>query len=273
MKVTATTLPRKSASATGLPSCEVNVNCGAAPITGSRVSPCASCTQSTLGTVSSANPKTTATPLILPLRGSLPLPARGERKGVGGTLGFFTLRPRATEPRERDRHRAIPCPARQGAANADGPAPDMQRRRPAVCVGMRICRNVEQSKISKGRVAKLRTDPAPAYRDRQAVGDFEPPERRHERTIFHDHFKDLAYRLGSFVRVNPRKRSRTVEHQAHGRPSSRYDFHSAHSKGPSLSFSVCSRIRLTAARACSRLTAFCGTRRATSLPWRVMMIS
>ena len=45
MKVTATTLPRKSASATGLPSCEVNVKGGAGPITGSRPPPPASCAE------------------------------------------------------------------------------------------------------------------------------------------------------------------------------------------------------------------------------------
>jgi hypothetical protein len=43
MKVTATTLPRKSTSATGLASCEVRVKGGAGPITGSRVSAPVSC--------------------------------------------------------------------------------------------------------------------------------------------------------------------------------------------------------------------------------------
>src|SRR6476660_8114992 len=35
MKVTATTLPRKSERLTGMPACEVSVNCGAGPIFGS----------------------------------------------------------------------------------------------------------------------------------------------------------------------------------------------------------------------------------------------
>src|SRR5690349_19830010 len=43
MKVSATTLPRRLASATGLPSCEVSAKGGAGPITGSRPSLPASC--------------------------------------------------------------------------------------------------------------------------------------------------------------------------------------------------------------------------------------
>jgi hypothetical protein len=86
---------------------------------------------------------------------------------------------------------------------------------------MRVGRNVEQRKVGKGRVTELDIDAPPANGNHQAVGDFETPERRHERTIFGDHFKYLLYRIAGLFRVNPRERHRTVEHQAQGRPSSR----------------------------------------------------
>src|SRR5271157_414885 len=90
MKVRATTLPRKSASATGLPSCEVKVNGGAGPITGSGLSPPAARAPSDAGTTSNANARTTAIPpLTSPLRGPLPLPSGGEMAGVRGTFSFI----------------------------------------------------------------------------------------------------------------------------------------------------------------------------------------
>src|SRR6516164_8203258 len=55
MNVTATALPRKSASATGLPSCEVRVKGGAGPMTGSCISPPASRAASHVGNASSAS--------------------------------------------------------------------------------------------------------------------------------------------------------------------------------------------------------------------------
>ena len=97
MKVSATTLPRKSASATGLPSCEVSVKGGAGPITGSRLSPPVSCAIDNAGNANIANAKTTAMPLtLLPgldpgIRGSLPLPASGERVGVRGTFSLIRV--------------------------------------------------------------------------------------------------------------------------------------------------------------------------------------
>src|SRR6516225_1030612 len=88
MKVNATTLPRNDASDTAAPSCEVSVKAGAGPITGSRLSP-ASCASGNTGSTSTArSARTTAIPLTLPLRRSLPLPACGERVGVRGA---FTL--------------------------------------------------------------------------------------------------------------------------------------------------------------------------------------
>src|SRR5258707_13137312 len=89
MKASATTLPRRSASAVRMPSCEVNAKGGAGPITGSRLSPTASCAGSNVGNSDTANARTSAMPpLTLPLRGSLPLPARGEREGVRGTFNL-----------------------------------------------------------------------------------------------------------------------------------------------------------------------------------------
>ena len=52
----------------------------------------------------------------------------------------------------------------------------MQGRRPAVSVGMRVGRDVEQRKIGKRGIAEGHIDTAPANGDRQAVGDFETPK-------------------------------------------------------------------------------------------------
>src|SRR5690242_1564879 len=78
MKVTATTLPRKSVSATDLPSCEVKVKGGAGPMTGKGRSPTAECGGANTGIDSSTSPRTRA------MRRGLPRPARGERVGVRG---------------------------------------------------------------------------------------------------------------------------------------------------------------------------------------------
>ena len=44
---------------------------------------------------------------------------------------------------------------------------------------------------------------------------------RHVRAIFRDTLKNPARRIGGLLRADPRDRGRAVEHQAHGRPSSR----------------------------------------------------
>src|SRR6516164_3234956 len=88
MKVRATTLPRNDASDTATPSCEVSVKVGAGPITGSRLSPASCACGAIRSTSRDSSARTTAMPLTLPLRGSLPLPACGERVGVRGA---FTL--------------------------------------------------------------------------------------------------------------------------------------------------------------------------------------
>src|SRR6266481_3367126 len=78
MKVSATTLPRKSASATDLLSCEVKVKGGAGPMTGKGRSPPAECAGANTGIASSASARTRG------MRRGLPRPACGERVGVRG---------------------------------------------------------------------------------------------------------------------------------------------------------------------------------------------
>src|SRR5215475_1238505 len=70
MKLSATALPRKSASDTGLLSCEVSVKGGAVPITGSPRPPSAPCADSEAGNTSSPSVTTKA------MRLGLPRPAR-----------------------------------------------------------------------------------------------------------------------------------------------------------------------------------------------------
>src|SRR5215467_1519357 len=82
MKVNATTLPRNEASDTAAPSCEVRVKFGAGPITGSRLSPPASCACTNAEKTISADARTTAWLITPPPWKSLPLPACGERAGV-----------------------------------------------------------------------------------------------------------------------------------------------------------------------------------------------
>src|SRR6266446_1445387 len=78
MKVSATALPRKSASATGLLSCEVKEKGGAGPMTGKGRSPPAECAGANTGIASSASARTRG------MRRGLPRPACGERVGVRG---------------------------------------------------------------------------------------------------------------------------------------------------------------------------------------------
>src|ERR1700716_2416381 len=67
-------------------------------------------------------------------------------------------------------------------------------------------------------------------------------------------------------RKDPGERNRGVEDQAHGRPSSRYAFHSCQSKGPSFASSARLRIRWSAARLCGINLCPCGGHRAGNLP-------
>src|SRR5215813_12372022 len=67
MNATTTALPRKSASAKGLPSCEVNVNCGAGPITGNSRLPSPPYAESAVEKTSSANAKNAANLPAFPL--------------------------------------------------------------------------------------------------------------------------------------------------------------------------------------------------------------
>src|SRR4029077_3607816 len=71
------------------------------------------------------------------------------------------------------------------------PVGKLQGRRPAVSVGMRVGRDVEQRKIGKCGIAERHIDTAPANRGRQAVGDFETPKCGCVRTIFRDALKYL----------------------------------------------------------------------------------
>src|SRR6202007_1795132 len=157
MKVSATTLPRRSASAPGLPSCEVNWKGGAGPMTGNRLSAPASCAIDNAGqaniAIAKRNPAKTRS-LSLPDRentGKNRIPAgriaknnsiinilqTGRDVSVTPRQGnfdkFLTFavmrRPLAMQRREHDHGSAVPRRARREAANADGQAPDKPRHR------------------------------------------------------------------------------------------------------------------------------------------------
>src|SRR5437016_3752414 len=96
MKASATTLPRRSASATVLPSCEVSAKGGAVPITGKRLSPSAACAA---GSASTAKARKNAR-ISLP-HGEL----QGENRSGAGFVGTNSLFIRYLRPplgRSRD---------------------------------------------------------------------------------------------------------------------------------------------------------------------------
>jgi hypothetical protein len=150
---------------------------------------------------------------------------------------------------------------------------EVQRIRPSVGICLLVGRDVEQGEIRKRGAAKIRIDTASSNGHCQAVGDLKSPEGRHQRAIVGYGIKYAAYGLGDLVTVNPSERGGAIKDQeAHGRPSSRKAFHSDQSKAPSFNCSARSRMRRNAAWASARLKpGFAGTRRATSLPWRVMV--
>ena len=97
MKVTAKTLPRISPSDTGMLSCEIKVKAGAGPITGSRLSPPASCASSHVGNTNSADASRTPATSLLVASPSLTLPRSrwkegwGQRREKGGMNGIVNL--------------------------------------------------------------------------------------------------------------------------------------------------------------------------------------
>ena len=99
------------------------------------------------------------------------------------------------------------------------------------------------SSNGEGGTAKLDMDPAAADGDGQTVGNLQPPQGGHDRAFVNHLLEQRPDRIRRFVAINPRERCRTIEDQAHGRPSSRKVFHSAQSKRPSLLCSARARIR------------------------------
>jgi hypothetical protein len=93
--------------------------------------------------------------------------------------------------------------------------------RPSMRICLVIRRNFQHGQVVERGPPKLRIDAASSDGNGETVGYFQAPERRHKCTRISYSMEKLAHAFGNFVTVDPSKRRRAIEHQAHGRPSSR----------------------------------------------------
>jgi hypothetical protein len=98
---------------------------------------------------------------------------------------------------------------------------EFERGGPGAGIRFRVDDNVEVAKIGQRRPAEFMADPSAADGRGQTVRDFETPQRWNERALFRNHAEDETDRICRFVVIDPGQRGGTVEHKAHGRPSSR----------------------------------------------------
>jgi len=124
-------------------------------------------------------------------------------------------------------------------------------------------REVELRQIRERSISERAVDAAAADADLQAVGNFQMPKARNPSPGCSDQPENRRRCIGPLIGVDPAERSRTVEHQAHRRPSSRQAIASS-SVIPSLSVLARSRSRSTAVTA--RSAACASFRPVTSSP-------
>src|ERR1700737_350058 len=97
----------------------------------------------------------------------------------------------------------------------------MQRIAPGMAVGMLVYGDVQMRQIGERGAAELDIDPAAADHDGEAIGPLQPPPGGHARAFVSSLVEQRPDRIRRFVAEYPCERCRTIEDQAHGRPSSR----------------------------------------------------
>ena len=109
-----------------------------------------------------------------------------------------------------------------GAINGEAEAAGkVERFAPCPRIRQGVDNDIEFVEIGQRRTAKRVIDLPPAQRDGQTVGHLEAPDRRNEGALFRDSLEEPANRLCDLIAKDPCERRRTVEDEAHGRPSSR----------------------------------------------------
>jgi hypothetical protein len=145
---------------------------------------------------------------------------------------------------------------------------DNRGRGPRVGVCVRIDSDLHHRQRG---IAECGVDALPPDGGLEAVGYLQPPKRRDNRPPVDDLIEPRISFRGTLVFKTPAQRQRRIEDQAQRRPSS---IRSRISRLPRVTPLLIARIRWAAARAVSRLNLpLASTRRATSLPCRVMVTS
>src|SRR5262249_6276915 len=123
----------------------------------------------------------------------------------------------------------------------------MQGRTPGPAVGLGIDADRQLRQVSQRAIPDYPIVALPADPHLQDVGYFQLPQAGNPGPFGLHAEEEFLDRRSGFFGINPRQRSRTIEHETHHRPASRSAFRDSQLKGPSCRLLARARMRSMAA--------------------------